>query len=167
MKFQAALKLERSHQSHLFFSFFCYAGLLNMVFKIQKAGLESLEEIAELCVLIPSSCPTFFPRTSASPQFSTFPLRLLCPHPIQNLIDSGNRLLSVSTSPRLILEFGGCKREDWLQWYIESVRCEINGCENLKVGKAEVESLVVVDDEAAERIVGFAVWSWSAAVSSL
>lgn len=92
-----------------------------MPFKIQKATLQNVQEIAEL-------------------------------------------LLSVSTSPRLLLEFGSCKREEWSEWYMRNVRCEINACE--KVGEDEAEALAVIDDEKG-RIVGFAVWSWSLTVSVL
>jgi hypothetical protein len=92
-----------------------------MPFKIQKATLQNVQEIAEL-------------------------------------------LLSVSTSPRLLLEFGSCKREEWSEWYMKIVRCEVKVCE--KVGEEGAEALVVVDDEEG-RIVGFAVWSWNLTVSVL
>lgn len=56
-----------------------------------------------------------------------------------------------------MLEFGSCKREEWLLWYIENVRCEVESC--AKLGAGEAEALVVCDNEG--RIAGFAVWSWS------
>lgn len=59
-----------------------------------------------------------------------------------------HRLLSASTSPRITLEFGKCKREDWLEWNVRSVGCEVDACE--KYGAEEVEALIVVDEGAEE-----------------
>ncbi|KAE9371562.1 acyl-CoA N-acyltransferase [Stipitochalara longipes BDJ] len=83
----------------------------------------------------------------------------------ENAKEIAELLLSVSTSPRLILEFAACEREEWLQWYVQNVQCEIAACG--RVGDEEAQALVAVDSEAAGRIAGFAVWSWSANVPNL
>jgi hypothetical protein len=76
-------------------------------------------------------------------------------------------MLSVSTAPRITLEFGKCKREDWLEWNAKGVRFEIAACE--KRG-GEAEAVIVVDqgDEGKPgkgKIAGFAVWGWNVSVT--
>jgi hypothetical protein len=75
-------------------------------------------------------------------------------------------MLSVSTAPRITLEFGKCKREDWLEWYVKGVECEIGACER---ADGEATAVMAVDEEGdgsgKGKIAGFAVWAWTASVS--
>lgn len=50
------------------------------------------------------------------------------------------------------------------RWYIESVKRQLRGVER---SAGEAEFLLAIDDEDGgekEKIVGFAVWSWSVKV---
>lgn len=71
--------------------------------------------------------------------------------------------MSASTSPRILLEFQNCKREDFLDWYIQATKAAINA--SLECPE-EALALKVVDEESG-RIAGYAVWGWSSRVSYL
>lgn len=72
-------------------------------------------------------------------------------------------MLQVSTSPRILLEFKDCKREDWLDWNIKEVQSELAACAN---SPKEAIALKTVDEETGE-IASYAVWGWSERVSRL
>lgn len=70
---------------------------------------------------------------------------------------------SASTSPRMTLEFGGCKREDFLDWNRKAIKAELAGCSNYP---DDALALKVVDEESG-RIAGFAVWGWTPKASEV
>lgn len=61
----------------------------------------------------------------------------------------------------MILEFGGCKREDLLDYNNKTVKRELKNCLTYP---EEAIALKVVDEESG-RIAGYAVWGWSPKVS--
>jgi len=66
-------------------------------------------------------------------------------------------------SPRIKLEFQNCKQEDWLDWNIKGVKCEIEAC-----GKFPDEAIALkVVDEESGVIAGYAVWGWSGRAADL
>lgn len=69
--------------------------------------------------------------------------------------------MEVSTSPRIILEFKDCKKEDWLDWNIKGIQVELGGCAKYP---DEAIALKAVDEETGE-MAGYAVWGWSERVS--
>ena len=72
-------------------------------------------------------------------------------------------MLQVSTSPRILLEFKDCKRDDWLDWNIKGAQTELAACAK---SPEEAIALKAVDEETGE-VAGYAVWGWSERVSLL
>jgi hypothetical protein len=60
-------------------------------------------------------------------------------------------MLAVSISPRFLLKFGHCKREEGLDWNVQCVRSEIEAAK--RYGEGEVSAVVAVDEEEG-RIAG-------------
>jgi len=73
-------------------------------------------------------------------------------------------MLQASTSPRITLEFQGCKREDWLKWNLAGIKSELVGLEKFR-GEAEAWKVVDVKEGEREVIAGVAIWGWSGRVS--
>ncbi|KAL2070411.1 hypothetical protein VTL71DRAFT_13437 [Oculimacula yallundae] len=81
------------------------------------------------------------------------------PASVSDAEEIGKLMLSVSTSPRLTLEFKNCKLEDRQSWVINGIRSELAACEACGEGAS---MLKVVDTQPGEKeiIVGFAIWVW-------
>jgi hypothetical protein len=60
-------------------------------------------------------------------------------------------MLAVSTSPRILLEFGNSNREEWLDWNVQCTTSEIEATERWR--EREVSTVVAVD-ENEEGMVG-------------
>lgn len=75
-----------------------------------------------------------------------------------------NSMFSVSTSPRLTLEFANCSKEERQAWVTNGIRSELAACE--ACGE-DACVLKVVEAQPGEKeiIVGFAIWVWSEKVS--
>ncbi|KAH6722989.1 acyl-CoA N-acyltransferase [Leptodontidium sp. MPI-SDFR-AT-0119] len=72
----------------------------------------------------------------------------------------GALMFSVSTSPRLTLEFANCSKEERQAWVTNGIRSELAACE--ACGE-DACVLKVVEAQPGEKeiIVGFAIWVWS------
>lgn len=69
-------------------------------------------------------------------------------------------MLSVSTSPRLNLEFAKCRIEDRQEWITNGIRSELAACEACGEDATALKVVVTLPGEK-EVIVGFAIWVWS------
>ena len=75
-------------------------------------------------------------------------------------------MLSVSTSPRLSLEFAKCRIEDRQEWITNGIRSELAACEASGEDATALKVVVTLPEEK-EVIVGFAIWVWSEKVRFL
>ena len=77
-------------------------------------------------------------------------------------------MLSVSTSPRLNLEFAKCRIEDRQEWITNGIRSELAACEACGEDATALKVVVTLPGEK-EVIVGFAIWlrllGWPAVVA--
>ncbi|KAH7355212.1 hypothetical protein BKA65DRAFT_236062 [Rhexocercosporidium sp. MPI-PUGE-AT-0058] len=82
------------------------------------------------------------------------------PASVRDAEEIGKLMLSVSTSPRLTLEFANSKREDRQAWVINGIKSELAACE--ACGE-DACALKVVENQPGEKeiIVAFAMWVWS------
>jgi hypothetical protein len=88
-----------------------------MVFKIEKARAENMEEIGELFVYLHISAMLFsccsFSRTALPVMHLSWLVSLEGFGDLSSEVKlTMRRLLSASTAPQIMLEFGKCKRED-------------------------------------------------------
>lgn len=72
-------------------------------------------------------------------------------------------MMEVATGPRIVLEFQGCKKEDFLAWLLKGIQIELAACAKYP---EEAVALKAVDEETGE-IAAYAVWGWSARVCNL
>lgn len=112
-------------------------------FKIENATVEDAKEIAEMLVPTLLNCQSYDFLTTI-----TSPAEL-------------HSMVSASTSPRMTLEFGNSKREDFLDWSRQAAEREIEACAQYP---DEALALRVVDEESG-KIAGFGVWGWTPRVS--
>ncbi|PVH80322.1 hypothetical protein DL98DRAFT_571862 [Cadophora sp. DSE1049] len=82
------------------------------------------------------------------------------PASVHDAEEIGALMLSVSTSPRLTLEFANCRKIERQAWIVNGIRSELAACE--ACGE-DATALKVVETSIGKKevIVGFAIWVWS------